>query len=55
MKGAGRESNPYLLVHSQACSGRYTTCTKSRRLKPELQLQQLDQDSNPDHLVRSEA
>jgi hypothetical protein len=26
-KGIGRESNPYFLVHSQACRNRYTTDT----------------------------
>jgi hypothetical protein len=28
-QGIRRESNPYLLVHSQACSDRYTTDTIS--------------------------
>ena len=28
-QGIRRESNPYLLVHSQACSDRYTTDTMS--------------------------
>ena len=46
-QGIRRESNPYLLVHSQACSNRYTTDTMS--------IQQPDQDSNPELLVRSEA
>ena len=41
-----RELNPYLLVHSQACSDRYTTDTMSK---------QLDQDLNPELLVRTEA
>ena len=47
-QGIRRESNPYLLVHSQACSGRYTTDTM-------LNLQQPDQDLNPELLVRTEA
>ena len=29
-QGIRRESNPYLLVHSQACSDRYTTDTINR-------------------------
>ena len=37
--GIQRESNPYLLVHRQTCSGRYTTDTKN---------QQFDQDLNPE-------
>lgn len=45
-KGIRWESNPCLLVHSQACSDRYTTET--------ISFQQLNQESNPDLLVRSE-
>ena len=47
-QGIRRESNPYLLVHSQACSDRYTTDTISSR-------QQLDQDLNPELCVRTAA
>ena len=45
-QGIRRESNPYLLVHSQACSDRYTTDTMSK---------QPDQDLNPELLGRNEA
>ena len=38
-QGIRRELNPYLLVHSQACSDRYTTDTVSK---------QPDQDLNPE-------
>ena len=44
--GYPKELNPYLLVHSQACSDRYTTDTVSK---------QLDQDLNPELCVRTAA
>ena len=33
-QGIRRESNPYLLVHSQACSDRYTTDTCQSAARP---------------------
>jgi hypothetical protein len=44
-KGIRRELNPCLLVHSQACSNRYTTDTHVN--------QQPDQDLNPELHVRT--
>ena len=44
-QGIRRELNPYLLVHSQACSDRYTTDTMSK---------QPDQDLNPELCVESQ-
>jgi hypothetical protein len=71
VEGIRRDSNPYLLVHSQVCSCRYTTdtmeMTNGRMTNAECFrfishsairhssfAQQPDQDSNLEHLVRSE-
>ena len=49
-KGIWPESNRHLLVHSQPCRNRYTTDTIYN-----CHVQHPDQDSNPEHLVRTEA